>query len=84
MLAAIEGQSHQPVAHHGEHEGDASKVKGRFGENGLTREERLGDLLGDADGPIVVPIGAVGEGDQGRRPSETTDFWVRECDRPVA
>src|SRR2546428_258089 len=39
-------------------------MEGRFGEDRLTREERLGDLLGDADSPVVVSIGGVGEGDQ--------------------
>ena len=64
MLAAVEGQGHQPVVQHGEDERDASKMERRLGEDRFTCEEGLGNLLGDANGPVVVPIGTIGEGDQ--------------------
>jgi hypothetical protein len=67
ILQAIEGQDDQPLSDHGEDEGHALEMEGRFRQHRLARQEGVGHALSDGDGPIVMSVIAVGEGHEKAR-----------------
>jgi hypothetical protein len=64
VLAAVERNLHQPFVNHGERRPDALEAEGRFGENGLARQQGRRYLLGESDGPLMVAVVSIRECDQ--------------------
>ena len=64
VISAVECHFYKPFAHQRQNGLHVLQMKSRFGENRLAREERLGDLFRDADGPIVMIVVAIGKRDK--------------------
>ncbi len=64
VLAAIERNLHQALVNHGERRLDALEVEGRFGKDGLARQQGRRYLLGEPDRPVMVAVVGVRECDQ--------------------
>ena len=67
MFGCRKGKLHQTVIYEGESSCGAAQVKSCLRENSFTRKKRFHHLLGDCDGPSMMLIGPVGEGDQETR-----------------
>ena len=67
VIAAVECQADEPLIHHGEDNGRALEVKGRFGENGFARQERFGYAGRELHRPGVVLVVGIGKRDQESR-----------------
>ena len=63
MVAEDKCRPHHPFSDHCEHQGGTVKVKGSLRQNGLARQEWLGNLLGELARPLVVLIFSIRERD---------------------
>jgi len=64
VLSEVEGWRGEAFLHHGEDDADAPEMKGGLRQDSLAREERLRDLLDYPYRPLVMPVVAVGKGDE--------------------
>lgn len=76
VVAAVEGHDRQSLAQHRQDQRHALEVEGGLRQHGLAGQQRLGDALRHPDGPPVMPIVAVREGDQ--EPGVRDPFHARE------
>src|ERR1044071_318929 len=64
MVLTIEGKGDQSVLDHRQHQAGITQMKGCFGQNSFTREQRFGDTAGEAQSPLMMSIVAVRKGDE--------------------
>lgn len=76
VIVAIKFQGDQPILKHGQYKRGVLKMKSRFGEHRLTGKQRLGNLRGQMQCPLMVGIAAIDKRDQKSGIGDT--FQVRE------
>jgi hypothetical protein len=76
VLSTVECHLDKPFAHQRQDNLHVLQMKRRFGEHSFTGEERFRDLLGDSDGPVVMPVVAIGKCD--KKTSVCNAFHERE------
>jgi len=72
---------YQAVLNHSENKRGVLQVKCRFGEDGVTGQQRAVDSGRNFQRPSVMPIIAVGEGDQKPVSAIPVTFWRSSCVR---
>jgi hypothetical protein len=76
VVVAVKSDRDQPLANQGKDQRHALQVERRLGQHRFASEQGFRHLLGDADGPRVVLVGAVGKRHQKSRVGDT--FHARE------
>jgi hypothetical protein len=76
MIIAIKRQADKPILKHSHYQRGVLKMEGRFREHRLAGKQRLGNLCGQMQRPLVVGVTAINKRDQ--KPGIGDAFQARE------